>query len=87
MDAPNGVRRLMAAGLALTMAAGMLAGCSSPEERAAEAQEKSFQAQERVANERLSLIKKYQECAQQAGADTRKREACDSYLKSAEALK
>ena len=74
------VRRMMAAGFAMTLAAGLLAGCSTPEERAAE-------AQERVANERMALIKKYQECAQEAGADASKRAEYESYLKSAEALK
>jgi len=73
---------------------GLLAACSSPEERAAEAQEgaaqaqkSAYQAQESVAKRRLELVDKYQSCVKDAGGNKQKAEACDSYLKAAEALK
>lgn len=87
MNIENSVRKFITAAVAVTMAAGLLAACSTPEERAAEAQEKSYKAQESVANQRLNLVKKYQECTNAAGGDNTKLEACDSYLKAAEALK
>jgi outer membrane biogenesis lipoprotein LolB len=59
-----------------------LVGCSS-----ATPQDKAYQAQEKVHNERLALVAKYQKCMQEAGSDTLKSEACEQYLKSAEALK
>ncbi|MCP4339928.1 MAG: hypothetical protein GY799_13815 [Desulfobulbaceae bacterium] len=42
--------------------------------------------QEEVQNERLSLIDEYKDCIDAAGADSAKAEACDRYLKAAEAL-
>ena len=57
-----------------------LMSCSNP-------QDKAYKAQENVHNERLALIEKYQECLKKAGDDTIKTEACDQYLKAAEALK
>jgi len=56
------------------------AGCSTPEERAHEAQEK-------VHNERLQLVDDYKACLKEAGDDQSKTEFCDRYLKAAEALK
>ena len=87
MSIEKSVRNLMMAAIAVTMAGGLLGACSSPEERAAEAQERSYKAQENVANQRLDLVKKYQDCVKAAGSDNKKVEACDSYLKAAEALK
>lgn len=55
-------------------------GCSSP-------QDKAYEAQEKVHNERLVLVEKYQKCLKSAGEDQEKIEACDQYLKAAEALK
>ena len=55
-------------------------GCSS-------SQDKAYQAQEEVHKERLALVEKYQKCLDAAGGDNVKVEACDQYLKSAEALK
>ena len=66
---------------------GLLAACSSPEERAAKAQERSYGAQEEVARQRLELVEKYQQCVKDAAGDAQKAEACDSYLRAAEALK
>ncbi|MDJ0609224.1 MAG: hypothetical protein QNJ67_09630 [Kiloniellales bacterium] len=72
------------AGLAVL---GMLAGCSSPQDRAAKAQERSYEAIEKAAQERLELVDKYQDCVKEAAGDNEKIEACDSYLKAAEALR
>ena len=57
-----------------------LSGCSSP-------QDKAYKAQEKVHNERLKLVDKYKTCLEKAGEDKMKAEACDQYLKAAEALK
>ena len=59
-------------------------GCGSSVERA---QKDSYKAQENVANERLKLVEDYRQCIEKAGEDQQKVEACDSYLKAAEALK
>jgi len=64
----------------LTTAVLVLMSCSS-------SQDKAYKAQENVHNERLALIDKYQKCLKSAGEDHEKIEACDQYLKSAEALK
>ncbi len=72
------------AGLAVL---GMLAGCSSPQDRAAKAQVRSYEAIEKAAQERLELVDKYQDCVKEAAGDNEKIEACDSYLKAAEALR
>jgi len=66
---------------------GFLAACSSAQDDAAEAQERSYDAQEKVTTERLKLIDKYRDCMGEAAGDDTKMEACDSYLKAAEALK
>ena len=61
--------------IALTML-----GCASP-------QDKAYNAQAGVHNERLQLVEKYQKCVKDAGSDNVKAEGCDHYLKAAEALK
>jgi hypothetical protein len=66
---------------------GLLAACSSPQKDAAKAQEGAFEAQEKVARQRLELVEKYQACVDEAAGDQLKIDACDSYLKAAEALK
>ena len=66
---------------------GVLAGCSTPEEKAAKAEQQSYEAQSAVAEERLKLIDEYRECVIDAGEDTLKMEGCDTYLKAADALK
>jgi hypothetical protein len=65
----------------------LLAGCSSPQDKAAQAQQGSYEAQERVAKERLNLVNKYQQCVKDAGDNQQKAAACESYLKAADALK
>ena len=59
---------------------GLLSACSSAEDDAA-------RAQEEVAQERLKLVEDYRECVDDAHGDAEEIEACDSYLKAAEALK
>ena len=66
---------------------GILAACSNPHKDAAKAQKQSHEAQEEVARERLELVDKYQTCVADASGDAEKIEACDSYLRAAEALK
>ncbi len=66
---------------------GLLAACSNPQKDAAKAQERSYEAQEEVTRERLELVEKYQQCVKNAAGDALKVEACDSYLRAAEALK
>ena len=55
-------------------------GCAS-------SQDKAYQAQERVHKERLRLIDEYQKCIINAGSNKAAAEACETYLKAAEALK
>ncbi len=75
--------------IAFALAAAALAACSgpTPEERAARAKERSFNAQESIARERLNLVDQYRECVIDAEEDIVKIEACDTYLRAAEALK
>jgi uncharacterized lipoprotein YajG len=65
---------------------GLLAGCQTPQEKAADAQAAAAKAQENIAKKRLDLIAKYQSCVQNAAGDQQKVAACDSYLKAAQAL-
>ena len=66
---------------------GLLAACSSAQDDAAKAQKHAFEAQEGVAKQRLDLVDKYKICVGEAAGDNMKIEACDSYLRAAEALK
>jgi len=66
--------------LLLVMFSLTILGCSS-------SQDKAYKAQEGVHNERLKLVEKYEKCLKDAGDDNVKTEACDQYLKAAEALK
>lgn len=79
------MRFVKLAGLAALVA--ILGACSSPQERAAEAQEDAYKAQENVAKKRLQLVDQYQSCIKGAAGNQQKAAACDSYLKAAEALK
>jgi len=65
-----------------------VSACSgaTPEERAARAKESSFKAQESIARERLKLVDQYRDCVIAADEDLMKIEACDTYLKAADAL-
>jgi len=62
----------------------LIGGCGSSAERA---QKSAYKAQGAVAKERLGLVDQYMKCVDEAGNDEIKVEACDSYLKAAEALK
>ena len=53
---------------------------------AARAQNQAYKAQEAVAEQRLKFVEQYQQCVAEAGNNLAKVEACDTYLKSAEAL-
>ena len=64
----------------LTIIVGMTLACAS-------SQDKAYKAQEKVHKERLKLVEQYQKCMKDAGEDQEKKEACDQYLKAAEALK
>ena len=64
-----------------------LSACGSSDRQADRAQERAYEAQERVAEERLNLVNKYQKCVKDAGSDQAKAAACESYLKAAESLK
>ena len=76
--------RLIQKFMILIIATLITIGCGSSVERA---QKDSYKAQENVANERLKLVEEYRKCIEKAGEDQQKVEACDSYLKAAEALK
>lgn len=58
----------------------MILSCASP-------QDKAYEAQEKVHNERLELIEQYQECLKKVEKNNTDKDVCDQYLKAAEALK
>ena len=58
----------------------LLAGCATPEERAAAAQEE-------ITEKRMELIEQHQDCVKDAKGDQQKIDACQHYLKEAEALR
>ncbi len=66
---------------------GLLTACSNHQKDAAREQKHSYEAQEEVTRQRLELVEKYQECVKDASGDALTVEACDSYLRAAEALK
>ena len=66
---------------------GILAACSSPQDDAAKAQQRAFEAQEEVAKQRLELVATYQICVEDAAGNTLEIEACESFLKASESLK
>ena len=59
-------------------------GCGSSAERA---KRSAYKAQQNVSKERLKLVDQYKKCVKDAGDDAEKAEACNTYLKAAEALK
>ena len=71
----------------LVFVAMLIGACGSPEKRAHKAGAKASKAQEKVHTERLKLVEQYKTCVENAGEDKAKVEACDSYLKAADALK
>ena len=57
--------------------AGLMSGCGSSARQADRAQERAYEAQERIAEQRLELIEKYQDCVKDAGGDQTKAIACE----------
>ena len=55
-------------------------GCSTPQERAAEADAK-------FKEERLKILERYQECVKQNLDDKEKLSSCEHYLKAVDAMK
>jgi hypothetical protein len=55
-------------------------GCSTPQERAAEADAK-------FKEERLKILERYQECVKQNLEDKEKLSSCEHYLKAVDAMK
>lgn len=71
-----------------------LAACSSPEEKAAEAQQEAAEAQKEAAEadtelkqERLKMLEEYKDCVQKAQEDKKDTASCDYLLKAVEATK
>ncbi|MGA9435994.1 MAG: hypothetical protein WBV62_17325 [Roseobacter sp.] len=61
--------------------------CTGVSQRnAARAQKNAYKAEGAVAEQRLEFVKQYQDCVANAGDILEDVEACDGYLKSAEAL-
>ena len=51
------------------------------------AQDKAYKSQQKVSEERLELIDKYQKCMKKADTDKEKEAQCEQYIKAADALK
>ena len=66
--------------IAIPFVAMLFSSCSSPQDRA-------YEAQEQVHEQKLKLIDEYRECFKDAGDDRLKLQTRDQYLKAAEALK
>ena len=60
--------------------------CGSAERKAQRAERDAHRAQTSVHKERLKLVDDYKKCLKKAGEDIDKVEACDKYLRAAEAL-
>lgn len=73
-------RRLLITGIS---AAALLGGCGG----ASRAQKRAYRADEAVSRERLRLIEDYQRCMRKADGDPMREDGCETYLRSAEALK
>ena len=58
----------------------LAAGCTSPEERAAEAEAEIKEA-------RLNTLAEYKDCVRESDGDSAKLRTCDALLKAIEALK
>ena len=64
----------------LASTVGLTLACSSPQDRA-------YEAEAKVHQEKLRLVQEYQKCLKKAGDNKAMKEACEDYLKQAEALK
>lgn len=78
--------RLPIIGIALLIGAA-LAGCASPQDKAANAQRQASQAELKIKQERLKMLDEYKKCLADAGDDKTKADGCDRILKAIEALK
>ena len=65
----------------------IVVACGGSSRRSDRAATKSADSKSKIAQERLNLIEDYKKCVEKAGEDRDKIEACDTYLKAAEALK
>ncbi len=65
----------------------LIGACGNPEKKAHKASAKASNAEEKIHQERLKLVEQYKKCVEDAGEDQAKVEACDSYLRAADALK
>ncbi|MGB0133171.1 hypothetical protein [Dokdonella sp.] len=70
----------------IILATASLVACGGAQRKASRAQAQSYKASESVSKERLRLVDQYRKCVDDAKNDSIKIEACDSYLKAAEAL-
>jgi len=77
--------RMTAFGLVLVVAS--LAGCASPQDKAANAQRQAAEADLKIKEERLKLVDQYKKCIADAGTDKMKADGCGHVLKAVEALK
>lgn len=64
----------------LAFIVGLTLACSSPQDRA-------YEAEAKVNKEKLRLAQEYQKCLKKAGDNKAMKETCEDYLKQAEALK
>ena len=76
------MRTTVLAGLIAAMA--MVVGCSSPQDRAAKAQERSYSLDAELKEERLQLLDEYKSCVE--GKPANEAETCDYLLKAIEAI-
>ena len=77
-------RRLTIKGiLLLPSIVALLSGCSG----ASRAQKRAYRAEEAVSKERLRLIEDCQRCMRKADGGPIREDGCETYLRSAEALK
>ena len=74
----------LAKATALLVTIALLSACGGGASRA---QKRAYRAEEAISKQRLDLVEQYQQCVADAGNDLQKIEACDSYLRAAEALK
>ena len=64
----------------------VLFGCTSPAEKAAEAQERMANSQNELIQERLRLAEEHEDCVDSAGEDQTEMARCDQILKRIDAL-
>ena len=80
-------RTLLGMVLGITVISASLAGCASPQDKAANAQKQASQADLKIKQERLRMIDEYKKCLADAGDDAIKADNCDRILRAIEALK